>query len=99
MKDSEREYLKTAIINNNDANILELKEKYKDLIGRKISDSELDGFNFKRDELSNLLIPGGTINESEDKAIYCIKTRGDGNGMFGSVSVWLVRNQSLLSPY
>ena len=51
MEESELEYLKTAIINNNDTNILELKGKYKNFVARKISDHELDGFNLKQAEL------------------------------------------------
>ena len=52
----------------------------------------------KQDELSNDLIPKDTITEfkiKENKEVYCIKTRGNENCMFRSVSVWLVGNQSL----
>ena len=98
MEESELDSLKTAMINNSVKDILDLKEKYKYLVVRKISDSELDSFNLKQDELSNDLIPKDTITEfkvKENKEVYCIKTRGDGNCMFRSVSVWLVGNQSL----
>ena len=64
-----------------------------------MSDSELDSFRLKQDEISNDLIPKDTITEfkvKENKEVYCIKTRGNGNCVFHSVSVWLVGNQSLL---
>ena len=76
MEESELDSPKTAMINNSVKNILDLKEKYKDLVVRKMSDSELDSFRLKQDELSNDLIPKDTITEfkvKENKEVYCLK--------------------------
>ena len=77
--------LKTAVNNINVADIIALKEKYKGLVVRKITDLELEGFGLKPDELSNILIANEMINEFKDNEIYCIQTKGDGNCMFRCV--------------
>ena len=63
MDERELDNLKTAINNINVADIIALKEKYKGLVVRKITDLELEGFGLKPDELSNILIPNEMINE------------------------------------